>query len=109
MPHQVWRRKIVQGIEEPTPEEVEKGLEIEKEEEEDEEDEDTPRLEEIPEEGDEEAKETDDEKKEQQELRQKYIEAYRESMKAQLNSIVLVDEHGNKTKLKPKKPNIPHS
>ncbi len=52
---------------------------------------------------------TDDEKKEQQELRQKYIEAYRESMKAQLNSIVLVDEHGNKTKLKPKKPNIPHS
>lgn len=52
---------------------------------------------------------TDDEKKEQQELRQKYIEAYRESMKAQLNSIVLVDEHGNKTKLKQKKPNIPHS
>nr|WP_205408598.1 DUF896 domain-containing protein [Hydrogenoanaerobacterium saccharovorans] len=52
---------------------------------------------------------TDDEKKEQQELRQKYIEAYRESMKAQLNSIVLVDEHGNRTKLKPKKPNIPHS
>ncbi|KAF5095772.1 hypothetical protein DV451_004526 [Geotrichum candidum] len=61
------RRKIVQGIEEPTPEEVEKGLEIEKEEEEDEEDDDTPRLEEIPEEGDEEAKETDDEKKESDE------------------------------------------
>jgi nucleosome assembly protein 1-like 1 len=56
------RRKIVQGIEEPTAEEIEQGLQIEKEEEE--EDEDAPRLEEIPEEGDEEVKESDDEKKE---------------------------------------------
>ncbi|WP_312644281.1 DUF896 domain-containing protein [Hydrogenoanaerobacterium sp.] len=52
---------------------------------------------------------TEQEKNEQQVLRQKYIEAYRESLKVQLDSIVVVDEHGNKTKISPKKSNTPHS
>lgn len=43
------------------------------------------------------------EKLEQQQLRAEYIKAYRESLRSQLDNIVLVDEKGNQTPLKPKK------
>ena len=46
---------------------------------------------------------TPEEKQEQQVLRQEYIAAFRASTKAQLDSIVLVDTDGNRTKLAPKK------
>ena len=46
---------------------------------------------------------TPEEKQEQQVLRQEYIAAFRASTKAQLDSIVLVDKDGNRTKLAPKK------
>lgn len=46
---------------------------------------------------------TDEEKQEQQVLRQEYIAAFRASAKAQLDSIVLVDEQGNRRKITPKK------
>ena len=45
---------------------------------------------------------TPEEKQEQQVLRQEYIAAFRASTKAQLDSIVLVDKDGNRTKLAPK-------
>lgn len=35
---------------------------------------------------------TDDEKKEQSELRQKYVNAFKSSLRAQLDSIEIVDE-----------------
>lgn len=43
---------------------------------------------------------TEDEAKEQAQLRKEYIEAYKKSLVSQLESIVIVDENGNKTKLK---------
>ena len=43
---------------------------------------------------------TEDEAKEQAQLRKEYIEAYKKSLISQLESIVIVDENGNKTKLK---------
>jgi len=43
------------------------------------------------------------EQQEQQILRQEYIAAFRNSMRAQLDSIVLVDEQGNRRKITPKK------
>jgi uncharacterized protein YnzC (UPF0291/DUF896 family) len=46
---------------------------------------------------------TPEEKQEQQVLRQEYIAAFRASTKAQLDSIVLVDEQGNRRKITPKK------
>ena len=46
---------------------------------------------------------TPEEKQEQQTLRQEYIAAFRASAKAQLDSIVLVDEQGNRRKITPKK------
>ena len=46
---------------------------------------------------------TPEEKQEQQVLRQEYIAAFRASTKAQLDSIVLVDKDGTRTKLAPKK------
>lgn len=46
---------------------------------------------------------TDTEKQEQQALRAEYIGAYKKSLRAQLDNIVLVDENGNKRALKPKK------
>lgn len=46
---------------------------------------------------------TDVEKLEQQQLREEYIKAYRESLRSQLDNIVIVDEDGNKRPLKPKK------
>ena len=45
---------------------------------------------------------TPEEKQEQQVLRQEYIAAFRASTKAQLDSIVLVDEQGNRRKITPK-------
>lgn len=42
---------------------------------------------------------TEAEQAEQKELRARYVAAYRESMKSQLESIVLVDRKGNKTPL----------
>lgn len=39
---------------------------------------------------------------EQQLLRAEYIKAYRESLRSSLDQIIIVDEKGNKTKLKPK-------
>ena len=43
---------------------------------------------------------TEEEKEEQARLRKEYIEAFRNSLKSQLDSIVVVDEHGNKKPLK---------
>lgn len=40
---------------------------------------------------------------EQKQLRTAYIAAYRQNLKATLDQIVLVDEEGHKTPLKPKK------
>ena len=44
----------------------------------------------------------EDEKEEQARLRREYIDAFKQSLKAQLDSIVVVDEKGNKKPLKPK-------
>lgn len=46
---------------------------------------------------------TPEEKREQQALRAEYIAAYRESLRAQLDNMVLVDENGNERPLKKKK------
>lgn len=46
---------------------------------------------------------TDEEKEEQQRLRQEYIQAYRAGMRAQLESIVIVDEKGNRRKVRSNK------
>ena len=46
---------------------------------------------------------TEAEKAEQQTLRAEYIAAYRNSLRAQLENMVLVDEDGNKRTLKSKK------
>ena len=43
---------------------------------------------------------TEEEKEEQAILRKEYIEAFRNSLKSQLDSIVVVDEKGNKKPLK---------
>ena len=43
---------------------------------------------------------TEEEKLEQKALREEYIAAFRASLKSQLDSIVVVDEKGNKRKLK---------
>ncbi len=45
---------------------------------------------------------TQQEKEEQARLRQEFIESYRRSLQAQLDSIVLVDEEGNRTPLRRK-------
>jgi len=45
---------------------------------------------------------TQQEKEEQQTLRQEYILAHKKSLLAQLDNVVIVDEAGNKTKLKKK-------
>ena len=45
---------------------------------------------------------TPEEKQEQQTLRQEYIAAFRANMVSELNSLVIVDEHGNRRKIKPK-------
>lgn len=46
---------------------------------------------------------TEAEKTEQQALRAEYIAAYRKSLRAQLENMVLVDEDGNERTLKSKK------
>lgn len=48
---------------------------------------------------------TPEEVAERDKLRKEYIEAYRASLRSQLDSIVVVDEKGNKTPLKKKKLN----
>jgi len=45
---------------------------------------------------------TEEEKQEQAVLRREYIDAVLGSLKAQLDSTVVVDEHGNRRKLKQK-------
>ncbi len=45
---------------------------------------------------------TDEETAERDRLRKEYIEAYRASLRSQLDSIVVVDEKGNKKPLKKK-------
>ncbi len=45
---------------------------------------------------------TEDEKKEQAHLRALYIAGFRDSLRGQLDAITLVDEDGNKSKLKHK-------
>lgn len=42
---------------------------------------------------------TDEEKAEQASLRQQYVEAMKRSLRSQLDSIVVVDENGNRRKL----------
>lgn len=44
---------------------------------------------------------SEEEKVEQQALRKEYIEDYKRSLRANLDSIVVVDQHGNKKPLKP--------
>ena len=48
---------------------------------------------------------TEEEKKEQQVLRRLYIDSFKESLVGQLENTYIVDEHGNKKKVKrnPKK------
>ncbi len=48
---------------------------------------------------------TPEEAEEQAKLRREYIDAYKASLTAQLDSIVVVDENGNKRPLKPKNVN----
>lgn len=43
---------------------------------------------------------TEEEKSEQQELRKKYIEAFRSNLKSTLDSIVIVDADGNRRALR---------
>lgn len=43
---------------------------------------------------------TEQEKEEQQRLRREYIDAFKTSLKSQLDNIVVVDENGNKKPLK---------
>lgn len=45
---------------------------------------------------------TDAEKSEQQALRQEYIQAFRGNLQSTLDSVVIMDKHGNKTPLKKK-------
>ena len=45
---------------------------------------------------------TEEEKQEQIQLRQEYINAFKANLKNQLDSIVVVDENGNKHSLKQK-------
>lgn len=45
---------------------------------------------------------TDEEHEEHMQLRKEYIEAYKRNLESQLQSIVVVDEKGNKRKLKKK-------
>ncbi|MDP4180380.1 MAG: DUF896 domain-containing protein [Bacillota bacterium] len=45
---------------------------------------------------------TDDEKIEQQNLRKEYINAFKSNLKSSLDSIRVVDKHGNKLPLKQK-------
>jgi len=46
---------------------------------------------------------TDEEKKEQAELRQKYVQSFRQSLMGTLDNVYLVDEKGNQEKLKKNK------
>ena len=48
---------------------------------------------------------TEEEKLEQAELRKEYIEAYRRNLESQLQTIVVVDDKGNRSKLKKKNVN----
>ena len=43
---------------------------------------------------------TPEEKEEQDKLRKEYIESYRQSLRSQLENTYIVDENGNKKKLK---------
>ena len=45
---------------------------------------------------------TEEEKREQAQLRAEYIAGFRNSLKSQLDSMYIVDENGNKQKLKQK-------
>ena len=45
---------------------------------------------------------TEEEKLEQKALRQEYIEEYKSNLRAQLDNTYIVDENGNKEKLKKK-------
>ena len=45
---------------------------------------------------------TDAEKKEQQELRQKYVQSFRQSLMGTLDNVYIVDDKGNQEKLKRK-------
>lgn len=45
---------------------------------------------------------TEEEKEEQKKLRQEYIEEYKNNLRAQLDNTYIVDENGNKEKLKKK-------
>lgn len=46
---------------------------------------------------------TQEEKQEQQALRNEYREGFRKNLKAQLDNTYIIDESGNKTKLKRRK------
>lgn len=45
---------------------------------------------------------TDEEKEERMQLRQEYVEAFRQSLISNLENTYIVDEKGNKTKIKKK-------
>ena len=46
---------------------------------------------------------TEDEKKEQNELRQKYLKAFRQGMQNTLQNVYIMDKDGNKRKIEKKK------
>ena len=46
---------------------------------------------------------TPEEEAERDQLRKEYLAAFRQNLQAQLDSVVVVDEHGNRTRLKKKK------
>ena len=46
---------------------------------------------------------TPEEETERDQLRKEYLAAFRQNLQAQLDSVVVVDEHGNRTRLKKKK------
>ncbi len=43
---------------------------------------------------------TEEEKEEQKKLRREYIDEYKNSLKVQLDNTYIIDEHGNKEKLR---------
>ena len=46
---------------------------------------------------------TPEEEAERDQLRKEYLAAFRQNLQAQLDSVVVVDEHGNRTRMKKKK------
>lgn len=50
----------------------------------------------------------EEEKKEQLELRQEYIREFRKDLESTLDSVIITDKEGNRTKIKKKSPESPN-